>query len=169
VTYIFYGPSGILEGTYTLSVEATDRGGLKTIESVTTILDRTSPAVTISTPLQNQEMKEKHVTVSWSMLDSGSGIASVRVSVDGSPFVTIGQVTSYLASNLADGDHKITVRVTDRAGNVMEKSVNFTVSTGGGMSTLTLAAIALSIIAVVVVAALVIKRRKGPGTKEKKT
>ena len=167
-SHIFYGPSGIPEGSYTLFVEATDFGGLKTTDNVTVILDRTSPTLTITAPFQGEEVAESKVSVTWSTLDSGSGITNMRVSVDGGAFVSVGLATSYEALDLEDGDHEITVRVTDAAGNVIEKSVNFTVSTGGGTSTLMLAAIALIVIAVIVIAVLLMKRGKRPASPDKK-
>ena len=166
-SYIFYGPSGIPEGSYALYVEATDRGGLKTTDSVDMMLDRTGPTLTITMPLQDQKMKESDVTISWTMADSGSGVASARVSVDGGAFVSVGLATTYDALGLADGEHDITIRVTDEAGNVIEKSVSFTVSTGGEISTVMLAAIAIIIVVVILAAVLLMRRGKGPEAPEK--
>jgi len=165
--FVFYGPSGIAEGAYTLYVRAADRGGLTTTATVDMVLDRTNPTVTITFPISNQKLKESKVTVGWAMLETGSGISLVRISIDGGAFVSVGSATSYDIATLADGTHNVTVRVTDHAGNYAEATVEFTISTGGGISSIMMGAIALAIIVAIVAGVLLMKRKKGPVPEKK--
>ena len=165
--YVFYGPSGFPEGDYTLYVRAADHGGLTTTATVRTVLDRTDPTVTITSPRSDQKVKHSNVTVGWAMLDTGSGVSQVRISIDGGAFMSLGSATSYDIATLADGKHNVTVRVTDRAGNYAEATVEFTISTGGGISSIMMGAIALVIIVAIVAGVLLMKRKKGPVPEKK--
>lgn len=158
--YTFSVPSGLMEGEYTLSVRATDFGGLSSTSSVYIKLDRTPPTVSFSYPLSGQKVDRSSATVSWIMGDAGSGIALVRISVDDGAFQSIGVQLSYELTGLADGEHNVTIRVSDNAGNTRDVSVTFTVSTGIGISSVMLAAIAVIVIVAVVAAVLLMKRRK---------
>ena len=164
---VFYGPSGFPEGDYTLYVRAADHGGLTTTATVRTVLDRTDPTVTITSPRPDQKVKDSNVTIGWAMLDTGSGVSQVRISIDGGAFMSLGSATSYDIATLADGKHNVTVRVTDRAGNYAEATVEFTISTGGGISSIMMGAIALVIIVTIVAGVLLMKRKKGPVPEKK--
>jgi len=164
---VFYGPSGFPEGDYTLYVRASDHGGLTTTATVEMVLDRTDPTVTITSPRPDQKVKDSNVTIGWAMLDTGSGVSQVRISIDGGAFMSLGSVTSYDIATLADGTHNVTVRVTDRAGNYAEDTVEFTISTGGGISSIMMGAIALVIIVAIVAGVLLMKRKKGPVPEKK--
>jgi len=165
--YVFYGPSGISEGEHTLYVRAADHGGLTTTATVEMVLDRTDPTVTITSPRPDQKVKDSNVTIGWAMLDTGSGISQVRISIDGGAFMSLGSVTSYDIATLADGTHNVTVRVTDNAGNYAEATVEFSISTGGGISSIMIGAIALVIIVAIVAGVLLMKRKKGPVPEKK--
>jgi hypothetical protein len=165
--YQFNQPSGIMEGEHVMGVRATDRGGLVTTATVNTILDRTEPTVTITSPRPDQKLKDSTVTIEWAMLDGTSGISQVRISIDGQAYVPLGVVSSYEIPKLDDGVHNITLRVTDRAGNMAETTIEFTVSAGAGISTVMIGAIAVVIIVALVAGAMLMRRKKGP-TPEKK-
>jgi hypothetical protein len=58
-----------------------------------------------------------HAVLSWSRsLDSGSGVAGYRVSIDGKAYTTTTRLNTALPF-LSDGGHRITVVAFDRAGN----------------------------------------------------
>lgn len=160
VEYVFTGTSGLSEGDYILYVRAVDRGGLSATSSVDMMLDSTPPSVTISKPIVGQTIKKSNATIGWVMADAVSGVAMVRISVDGGAFQNIGVVRSYDVSGLEDGEHTVTVRVSDGAGNTKDVSVSFTVSTEAGISGVTLGAIALVVIVAVIAAVLLMRRKK---------
>jgi subtilase family serine protease len=54
------------------------------------------------------------------------------------------------------------VRAYDKAGNMVEASVDFTVTEGGGISALVIAGIVLAIIVVAVLAVMLMRRKKSP-------
>lgn len=164
--YLFNQPSGITEGEHVMGVRATDHGGLVTTATVNTILDRTEPTVTITSPRPDQKMKDSTVTIEWAMLDATSGVSQVRISIDGQAYIPLGVVSSYEITNLDDGVHNITLRVTDKAGNMAETTIEFTVSTGAGINAVMIGAIAVVIIALVA-GAMLMRRKKGPAPEKK--
>jgi hypothetical protein len=161
-SYDFSGTSMNAEGRYTLYVRALDKGGLSGIGFVEVTIDRTPPTVLITSPLSHAKIGTTNATIRWVMSDAVSGVSTVQISVDGGAFMDIGAVSSRELTELAAGEHNVTLKVFDRAGNVRQASVTFIVSTGGGMSAVTEAGIALVAIAVVVAVALLMRRRR-PG------
>jgi predicted phage tail protein len=138
-----------------------DYGGLSANASVHMVLDATPPTLTIWKPIADQNVKRSNTTVAWNMIDAFSGIASVRISVDGGAFQTLrSDQKSYDVSGLEDGEHTVTVRVSDRAGNTKDASVTFSVSTEAGISAVTAGVIVLVVVIAVIAAVLLMKRRK---------
>lgn len=125
-----------------------------------TLVDTAPPTLTITFPQTNQEIKKSNLTVHWVVKDDISGVAQVSISVDGGAFHALGVVDLYQIEKLDDGKHNITIRVTDKAGNTMESTVEFTISTEAGTSTVLIGAIAVVVIVIVIVAALMLMRRK---------
>jgi hypothetical protein len=171
--YDFSGASMNAEGRYTLYVRAVDEGGLSGISFVEVMIDRTPPTVLITSPLSHAKIGRTNATVRWVMSDAVSGVNTVQISVDGGAFMDIGTASSRELTDLAAGEHNVTLKVFDRAGNVRQASVTFIVSTGGGISAVMGAGIALvAIIAVVAIALLMRRRRPGlaePAKKEGKS
>ena len=94
----------------------------------------------------------------------------VDVIADGGAWTSVVSSTTMTSANptLPTG-HRYTFRVivTDNAGNVKDVSVDFTVSTGGGISTLMIGGIALVIVVIIVAALLLMRGRKGPPAEKK--
>jgi hypothetical protein len=120
------------------------------------------PMVYISHPYSGEKIGRTNATLKWIASDEVSGVGSIRISVDGGPYVSVGSASSWELTDLAEGQHNVTVRISDNAGNSREVSVTFTVAPSGGISTLTIAGIAVVIIVVVIASALMLRRRK-PG------
>jgi len=62
-------------------------------------------------------------------LDEASGISHYEISLDGGSWINVGAETSHTFTGLADGEHKITIKAVDKAGNIKEESIEFIVNT----------------------------------------
>jgi hypothetical protein len=163
----FSAPLGIPEGSYSLQVRATDYGGLVGLATVITVVDHTKPLVSITSPSDEDTVHDSDIMVSWTMTDASSGVDDVSISIDGGAFASVGATTSREIRNLEDGDHTITVRVTDRAGNSEEVSVDFVVSSGGGAGTLVLGIGSAIVIVVAIVGLYLFMKRRGSAQQKK--
>ena len=117
------------EGYHNITVHAIDYAGNLGYASIQILVDLTPPVVTITSPSSGAEFDTPNITIAWQAEDALSGIREIFVSLDGSAWQSVGLASSYKATNLSPGEHIFTVRVYDRAGNVAEASVRFTVST----------------------------------------
>ncbi len=158
--YSFAGTLMNVDGTYRLYVRAVDHGGLSTIASVDVMMDRMPPMVFISHPVSGDKIGRTNTTLRWIATDEVSGVGQIRISVDGGPYISVGSADSWELSDLAEGQHNVTIRVSDNAGNSRDVSVTFTVAPSGGVSTLAIAGIAVVIIVVVIASALMLRRRR---------
>jgi hypothetical protein len=123
----------LADGEHTVLVRATNTAGYPDPSPGTTtfVVDRTTPAVTITTA-PDALTSDATATVAFGVDDPG---ATVSCTVDaggpsacGSPFTT---------DALGDGEHSVTVRATDTAGNHGEATATFTVDTTAPATTIT--------------------------------
>jgi hypothetical protein len=107
--------TGLSDGEHTVTVRATDNVGNSSSASHTWTVDTTPPTVTIdSAPADPSGSTE--ATVSFSGDDgTGSGIAGYECQLDGGTWEACSSPVSY--TGLSDGEHTVTVRATDNAGN----------------------------------------------------
>src|SRR6266545_872035 len=101
-----------------------------TIADAAMTIDTTAPTLTVTSPASGATV-EGSATVTWDASDSLSGIDHYEVSVDGGAFQSTGASPSATFGDLAAGDHTVTVRAYDRAGNVQTASVSFAFVPGG--------------------------------------
>lgn len=116
--------SGLDDGSHTVDVRATDEGGNEGGDSVTFAVDTTPPSVTITAPAEGAIIASSSVSVTWTAADA----YSTEYSVDGGAWLAVSG-TSVTLSSLSDGEHTVTVRVSDEAGNEAEDTVGFAVDT----------------------------------------
>ncbi|MDG6225165.1 MAG: hypothetical protein QCI82_06595 [Candidatus Thermoplasmatota archaeon] len=125
----FFNITDIPEGIYNVSIRAVDRSGKETHpEPFQIIVDRTSPYLVID--MTSTRVADRIAAVFWIARDSGSGISHSELSIDEATWQDLGTLNTYTTGALPFGDHNITVRVWDRAGNSAEETWVFTV--GGG-------------------------------------
>jgi hypothetical protein len=127
VTGTSYLIRGLADGNYILSVRATDAANNVLTERVSTVVDTTAPAVTITVPMQGAILGSRTVTVTWSVLEQVSGLARIEMSGDGTNWVDQTGNSGYLT--VPEGSGIVWVRATDNAGNDMVATVPFTVDT----------------------------------------
>jgi ABC-type transport system substrate-binding protein len=154
---------GLAEGLHTVSVRVTDFVGNSATANVTFTIDTLAPTLSITSPEDAWETDDDSVTVEWDCDDSASGVDYVEIRIDGGTYTDVENATSYTFSDLLVGDHTVTLRAFDKAGNYNESSVMFTVSEGGGISVVLIGGIALVAAAALVAAIMLMKRRKVKG------
>jgi len=151
----------LADGTYKWRVNALGvLGNATTMPERSLTVDATKPAVTIRSPTSGEIVRKSEVLVSWEALDATSGIAKVEVKIDASDWIDVTGKTSYTALWVAEGNHEVRVRATDRAGNVAEQSITFSTSPPPWYATYWY--VPLGAVAAVVAVAAVMKSRGRP-------
>jgi hypothetical protein len=118
--------SDLSEGSHTLYVQERNAAGNWSSSGTFTILvDTTAPTVSIGNA-PTDPTGSTEATVSFSGDDgTGSGIAGYECQLDGGAWEACSSPVSY--TGLGDGEHTVTVRATDNAGNSSSASHIWTV------------------------------------------
>lgn len=115
-------------GDHSVVVGAADRAGNSVLVTVPFHFDPKAPTLAITSPAADSYLNAKAVNVTWTASDSGSGLASFRLSVDSNAPVDLPKdATSYALVDLSERGHVITLLATDAAGNVATETVSFAV------------------------------------------
>ncbi len=118
-------------------------------------IDKTLPTLTFVS------VNENYTILSWNGSDETSGIDHFEVKIDGGSYVSIGTAMSYNFTALADGTHNVTVKAVDKAGNEVNKTIQFTVDTSvSGILILYGAIVAIIILAIIAVIVILMKKNK---------
>ena len=106
------------EGDHHLSVELMDEvGNVATSDPVLLTFDFTPPWIRITNPQDGGGVNTDDVEVTWEMGDEYSPIVDVWLSLDGGDWIEVGVHDSYVVHVGPDGNHTVSVRVEDAAGN----------------------------------------------------
>ncbi len=116
---------GLVTGINDITVTATDSQGLTASDNVTVVYATANANLTIVSPVSNSYNNTGSVLVQWTASNAISGIAKTEISTDGAAWTTV--TGNSIVLTLADGHHTVQLKVTDRAGNVNQTSVTFTV------------------------------------------
>jgi hypothetical protein len=92
-------------------------------------LDKTPPAILITSPSLSYEARSSTLTVTWTGSDEISGISHYEIRLDRGAWINVGTNTTYIFAQLADGSHIIDIKAVDKTGNVGQSTVSFTVNT----------------------------------------
>jgi len=162
--------TALADGAYTMTLSVTDQAGSS---SVSVTIDNTAPAVTISAPASNANLRGT-ATISWTATDTN--LDTVSIAIDGEARDLSGTTSySWDTHTVGDGTHTIQVKATDKAGNARTVSVsvttdNVSVATGSAMSAGLLNGLVIGLIAAAIVgflAGFLIGRRRGPKEPER--
>ncbi len=123
-----------VEGQYVVRLEVSD-GELTAADNTLVLADGTPPLVSILDPAEGAVIDSRRPTIRVMLEDTGSGLhpESFRLFIDGGD-VTSGALLSaghalYIpAVLLSGGEHQVTARIADRAGNLAETTQGFTVT-----------------------------------------
>jgi len=157
-----FNTSSLGDGSYELRARATDLSGNEgTSGSQTISVDNTDPSGSIAGPAPGATVGGPSVTLSASVSDGTSGVASVTFQVrpaGGSTWTDAATASgapwsaSWNATSVTDGQHELRARVTDAAGNT-GYSTPISVTVDSTAPTVTLGAVADSLAGTVTLAA----------------
>ncbi|MCK5253719.1 MAG: right-handed parallel beta-helix repeat-containing protein, partial [Thermoplasmata archaeon] len=92
--------------------------------------DRHVPRVTINEPAESALLNASIIRIAGTAGDTGSGLVTVRIRVDGDVWTDMGKVTTFSKLiPVPDGNHTITVQAQDVAGMLGNATRNITVDT----------------------------------------
>ncbi|MDW5562250.1 MAG: carboxypeptidase regulatory-like domain-containing protein [Methanomassiliicoccus sp.] len=120
--------TGLADGEHNVTLKAEDYAGNWNSTYVEFEIDATAPVVTITAPVDGVHTVAREATVEWTAYEAGSGLDRTEYSVDGGAFIVTTDLSLEL-TDLADGEHTVTVRAVDMAGNVGEATVHIVVDT----------------------------------------
>lgn len=104
----------LTEGENTITAVAADAAGNTASASVSVVLDTTPPALSITTPSAGMMTNQPAMTVTGTVTDAGSGVASVTV--NGQTATITGDAYTFPVT-LTEGVNTFTVVATDNVGN----------------------------------------------------
>jgi len=111
------GSALLIEGSYNLVVEAEDKAGNRSNETVTFVVDLTAPVISVEGVESDQNYKTQ-VTPIIAVSDDYLDITAVTL--NGTPFVS-GSVIQ------EEGQYDLLITAKDKAGNATKRQVSFTV------------------------------------------
>lgn len=120
--------TSLSDGGHVFEASARDRAGNVATASVRFTVDRTGPAVSITSPSQGERFDIASIHVAWSASDP-SGVSHFRYRIDGNAWSAETAATSALFSALSDGVHSVEVEATDTLGNSRSASRSFAIDT----------------------------------------
>lgn len=87
-----------------------------------TVVDRTGPRVTMSSPTEPVATNASTFTWAWTGVDDGCGVLGYMISLDGVSWLAVQDGASYMGK-LCEGDNKLWVKGVDKLGNVSADAV----------------------------------------------
>jgi hypothetical protein len=128
-----YTPSTrLLEGEHTAQVIVRDRAGRESRAAVHFITDTVPPSIVVASPGPVTDNSAPVIRLSYSDDTSGLDPTTLKVTLDGESIdsICIPNAASgvCLTESVAEGSHRLTATVKDRAGNIGRADFGFTVS-----------------------------------------
>jgi hypothetical protein len=114
-----------VEGSTTVTGTAVDNAGNRASASVTVKIDKSAPTVAITAPVAGAVVHSPTLTISGSVADALSGVASVHC---GDTAVTVLAGAFVCTASLSEGANTISVRADDAAGNSHTQQVDVRLS-----------------------------------------
>ncbi|MBQ6520263.1 MAG: Ig-like domain repeat protein [Anaerolineaceae bacterium] len=113
-------------GTVTACIRAVDNvdNSSECVRQEGVLVDNTKPTVSRIDSIDTSKVFTPDKTFSVTGADAHSGMYSVTISIDGTPFEALGNSNSVELGELGDGTHVVTVVLKDNAGNVLTSADN---------------------------------------------
>ena len=156
----YYVFSGLADGSHVVVVRAVDEAGNYVDRQVVFVVDTVPPSLEILSPSNGSIVRNASLRVVWNAVDEGSGIAYFLVRLDSGEWIRTNN-TEYTFSGLSEGQHTITIRAYDRAGNMNEAKIIVTVEIPKvGANLITYVAMGIATIVAVAIIMMILRKRK---------
>lgn len=126
-TSLFEIPA-LSEGEHVLAVKAIDRAGNAIVASVSIIVDTTPPLLEILLPDEGSILNQSLFAFRWTCDDPTTGVGKVEFMLDSGSWQDATGIES-VATALVDGEHNVTIRAFDIAGNCVMVTRTFIIDT----------------------------------------
>ncbi len=114
--------------TYSVSVRAWNKAGFSTTRSVEFTVDTESPEVEMISPGEGEIVTEEDLIAEWTGADDVSGVKDYILYLD-DEIIYEGDAEEFEISELDSGNHTLSVKARDYAGNTAMDSISFTIDT----------------------------------------
>ena len=121
--------SGLGDDTHTVDIQVWDLAGNNAVDTIRFTVDTAAPGVSISSPADNYISSSTSVTVTWTGIDLGTGLAGYRYKIGSDEFSSLSMTATHTFSGLDQGVHTVVIEAEDNAGNKNSVSVTFNVDT----------------------------------------
>jgi 2',3'-cyclic-nucleotide 2'-phosphodiesterase / 3'-nucleotidase / 5'-nucleotidase len=115
--------TGFSQGAHTLKVDALDKAGNTSTQSVTFQYDSVGPVITVASPIAMTYLHPVKLPMQFSAVDDPAGVKSVAAALDGVA-VTNNQIVDLFTLKLGI-PHNFVVKAEDNVGNKSTASVRF--------------------------------------------
>ena len=112
------------DGPHTIRMRAA-RGDYNYNYSLDITFDNKKPSISLDSPLIGQYLNTTNVTVNWTGEDETSGVNDYRCRLDGGEWIDAGLSVRHVFDGPGEGQHNVSLNVTDRAGNWNSTNVSF--------------------------------------------
>jgi len=117
------------DGIHTIEYNSRDLAGNKAVVKNTTIsIDGVAPTIVFHSP-NNSTFGGSELVIKLKASDDRSGLLGLEYKLDNGSFIAINTWTATLKlTDVQNGNHTITLRAVDMAGNINESSLHFSVN-----------------------------------------
>ncbi len=159
------------DGIHTIERYSVDtEGNVEDVRTLEVKIDKTAPELALTVD-DGTEFTADDVNISWTCSDACSGVDRVEYSLDDETYIECGGDEWVKLLNLSSGEHVISIRIYDEAGNSATQNLIFTVKSGGGYDLSDYAlpigiAVACAAVAIAIFLMYAMRRRSGQGPSE---
>jgi hypothetical protein len=124
-----YVTPSLSEGIHTVIVKIFDSDGRNDSVGHSFVIDSNAPSLSITYPAEGSIHSVNNFTMEWVANDTGTGISSYSIGIDGEPTLVGSGMLYYDLPSLSDGRHQLIVTAMDKIGNMVTRSVTVTIDT----------------------------------------
>ena len=129
--FTYMPADGFSEDAHTVAVEVTDGSGLTSQTALTFTVEYPVPTATITTPAAGQVYNHGMPIITGSFSGADPVIGTLSIDGEGVMVVDGNDFTYKPTEALSDGEHTVTLAVTDVNGNTAEAMTEFTINISG--------------------------------------